>query len=742
MRFKFTIFLLLANFVAFGLIVFQTTKSISRLDFEHSIFSAGISKISISPSVGEKFSLQAQKKSWEISEPFVWQANAFAVRQLVAELRFLEANSGFSVAEALATGSSLADYGLENPSLVVAVTDDAGTRELKFGKETPDGKSVYALSPDGKRVIPAPKSLFLSASKSVEHFRVPEIFSLKPYEVESIVVRAPFKGGSEQRIGLVRAVREREFSEKAERIWKFETPVSADAETRLVEAKLSELVALRYKNFEKGDVALFEKSGLKSPKMRFTLGSAKSTETLLLGNEVDDDPEQIFAKLESNDAIFTVPAEKISSWRNAPTALRDAHFLRFDPNFLQSITIHGEKNSLFLLKTDFAENAPKAVPEANSGEIALENSGVPADENSENSAAEKIGAIVVPEKISNAENSIFANWQMPVAPGALVKKALPADPAAISQLVEKLRNLCAATFPEDENSKNLSFEQRAVRRAFVADFASEEEIAELNFENPVRVVELKFRTPNAAGTPNSASGAAAGTTEKIITLTIAPPVEKNSPFHAKVENAIYSIEAGILDELSVDPAFFRARAIFKISEGAQISEISLSDVSESEEKLDFAAAKNAENWEIRGNENGENLNSEAAAGMTNSSALPSLDEISALVKALENISAISFLSDEFSQDFAFDYLDSGVPETWRYRLNFSVKNPNSDVPETLEFYLTKRLGGSFQLAGNAEQNCVFRISQNLIDAIHAVTFAKNWTKDVPEVPVPASPQKK
>ncbi|MCD8283396.1 MAG: DUF4340 domain-containing protein [Opitutae bacterium] len=734
MRFKLTIFLLLANVAAFGLIIYETTKSAARPEFEQSIFSAGISQISISaPATGESFTLEERGKSWVVSQPFEWQANSFAVRQMISELRFLGADGGFSVGEAKAHGSTLADYGLETPSLIVSVTDDAGVRELKFGKATPDGNGVYALSPDGKRIIPAAKSLFLSVSKKPEDFRVSEIFSCRPYEVESIVVRAMFKGGSEQRIGLVRAWRESEFAgEKSERIWRFETPISADAETRLVEAKLGELTSMRYKNFAKGDFALLEKAGLKSPRMRFTLEGSKVTETLLVGNANPDDQSQLFAKLESNDAIFTVPADAINSWRTVPTDLRDARFLNFDPVFLHSITIHGEKNSLTLLRTNFADETATAVKDADLGQVALDGADKSSAAAGEDSGA-NLGIVSAPAKIPSPDDSIYGSWQMPVAPGSLVTQAMAVDPDVICRLIEKLRDLRATKYPESEGDKKLSLEQRVLRGAFVSDFVSDEDAASMNFNVPVRIVELEFRSAPAVRQPAQTGGSTASTDDstavasRVVTLTIAPPAEPDSPYHAKVGNSVYSIEAGILDELSIEPSFFRERTVYKMPEGAAVLSLSLTDISKGLESNVFSATRSAASseWEIFGRDFDE-------------STLPEASEVEALAKVCEMIRAEAFINKPFARNFEFDYLDSGAPETWRYRLVFSVKLPGSDIPETHTLFLTKRLGGTFQLAGSVDQKCVFKISQKFIDAIHALTFAKDSSKDVPSIPVPES----
>ena len=95
----------------------------------------------------------------------------------------------------------------------------------------------------------------------------------------------------------------------------------------------------------------------------------------------------------------------------------------------------------------------------------------------------------------------------------------------------------------------------------------------------------------------------------------------------------------------------------------------------------------------------------------------------------------------FSTDFTdTSYLDMGVPEKWRYKLEIRVlladgEKSTPGKSETLVYYLTRRLGGTTQIAGSPAQNCVFFIRQDLIDALHALTF--NRSGAIPNIDVPA-----
>lgn len=704
MRFRFTVFLLVANIITFGLILYESGNGDIGLDARQSVFSAGISKIEVpdSESAGG-FTLELRKKNWFVVKPYSWPANFLEVNALLNEVRSFGENGSFSVEEAENAGNSLADYGLEKPSRVFSVSDDAGTHILKIGKLTPDGKGVYVLSPNGKEIIPANSKLLKLLSRSSDSFRTPEIFSLSDFEVRSFSVRSLQKGGVEKRIGLSRVRRELGVKErKSDYGWRFETPTIADAETQPVELRLKKLTGLQYKNFSKGDLSLLEKSGLKSPKMRISLEGAVRSQVLLIGESTDENKSELYAKLEDNDCIFTVDAEIVNFWDNTSLAfetLRDPRILRFEPELLKSVKIDTGENSLVLHRTNSVSAGTEKSKLVDDGEINL------------GASTEFVGGMKIPSSPLSSDVSVYASWQMPVAPGSFVRNVTPVDPAAIKKLVGDLLALRAVSMPIPKD-KDIPGAHRNFFDAFVADSASDEDVKELGFgKNHEYIVEIQLDALPDAAVP-----------AQTITLTIAPPVESGYPYHAKVGNAVFTIDKKILNALSVEPTAFRERTIYEMPKDAKLFSLKLTDVTGAEEKIVFneKCPEGVDNWL-----------EELAKKRTREA-----DELFALARCVTQLSAESFLPRAFSRDFRYDYQDSGESETWRYRLDVGIVPAGSQAPEIETYYLTKRLGGTFQLAGSPEQNCIFRMKQNFIDAIHKLTFARDASKDVPAIPIP------
>lgn len=700
MRFKLTLLLIIANLVTFGFIWKNSSGNSATEISALSLFSADISSVSVRSNAPDaSYTLSKAGTTWVVEKPFAWNADIFAVNRLLSELRFLDSSFGFSVEEVAEAGNTLSSYGLEKPFATVTVTDSAGKHELRIGKTTPDNRSVYVLSPDEDFIIPAPISLLNAIGQTPDELRVHDIFGLRPFEVRAVTVRTTFSGGAEQRIGLAKTRIHEDGNEKF--TWNFETPISAAADSQLVEQRIKDLAQLTYTRFVSGDTPPDDASGLKSPVLRFTLEAANRTRTLLVGNSDPTDPkgETRFAKLEDNPAIFTVPAKTVIAWSNAARELRDPYFLRFDPATLSAITIHEGRDALVLHRV----NRKRTSTDSSTEDVAASES--------------LVGTITEPrpeilETQSGADaNPLYNAWKMPVAPGSLVTSARNVDPSVIAELIESLLNLKATRAPGADDTK-FSAAQRRLCEAFVADSATPEDIAQMKFNTPLRLVELEF---------TDADGKI-----KTQTLTIAPAVEPNTPLHAKTGTAIYSITPEILKALNVSPYHFRSRNVYSLPAGGKIVSLKLSEIDAGKETLllEEKCPDGTEDWEN---------------ALESDSAIES-QALAKLIHATSNVVAESYLPVPFSRDFTdSSYLDMDVPEGWHYKLEVTVlladgEKNSPGKTETMTYYLTRRLGGTTQIAGAPAQDCVFKIQQGFIDAMHTLTF--NRSGIVPEIEIP------
>lgn len=310
-------------------------------------------------------SLVRRAEGWFLTEPIDWPANPNAVSRILNELQFLEHETSFAVKDLAQNNQSLADYGLEQPSLTVTFTsgDPAGKSAapapitLRIGDTTKVGNRLYVLSPDGSRVHVVSRALADSLSLPVEQLRAETIFTIPVFEVRSLNLQTAAPANLRIRI-------RREGNR-----WSFETPILTRASKSATELTINSLNALRVANFLPRSAA--ETLPSASPSFRLTLEGNNRRETLLLGDPVDpakaDAAEvEYFAQLEDRNALFTVvvPRTLMETLRNAQEKLREPRLLDFDATAVTSITIAAPNQPDLTLQRDVDSSAWQLVRRA------------------------------------------------------------------------------------------------------------------------------------------------------------------------------------------------------------------------------------------------------------------------------------------------------------------------------------------------------------------------------------------
>lgn len=295
------------------------------------------------PTLAAPIRLLRDGDNWRITSPYEWPASPYAVGRIVSELRMLEHETSFPVANLGATDLSLADYGLAEPALRVsfsAGTDpSAAPVTLALGKKTDIGNRLYVLSPDGSRVHVVNQSLADSLSLNLDQLRAPECFTIPVYEARSLNLQSA--GPANVRVRLRREGNR----------WKFESPIDARADKRATETAILGLNNLQVRTFLGSPSArpeLLTRAAIAAPALRITLEGTNRRETLLLGAEVtptaDAPPaggREFHAQIEDRDAVFTIviPDELATTLRNAQVRLRDPLVLDLESRRIDAVTL-------------------------------------------------------------------------------------------------------------------------------------------------------------------------------------------------------------------------------------------------------------------------------------------------------------------------------------------------------------------------------------------------------------------
>ena len=343
MRYKFTLILLGLNILAFGLIAYLNQKT-NPLENSAGGLAAQIGreiieadKIKLSGSgLDQPRILTRSGSNWQISEPMQWKANYFAIQRILNQLQFIEEEATFSVDEISNTGQSLADYGLENPLIELTIFEGEDSLRLSIGALTEVGNNVYLLGPDRKRIFVVSREVIDGLLVDLSDLRNREIFNIPVFEVTELSVQIKPSGESNNGDLKVRLA-------NATGKWRFEAPLSAEADPALVSETINTLASLKVRRFIEPGASDPILHGLDSPFMRITLHGNKRRQTLLIGNSdpatPDDRNPQFFARLEENPIAFTVDARPFEKLLQAQESLRERNFMQFDQAGLNAIHI-------------------------------------------------------------------------------------------------------------------------------------------------------------------------------------------------------------------------------------------------------------------------------------------------------------------------------------------------------------------------------------------------------------------
>ena len=353
MRFRFTLLLLALNVAVFGAILFLRhqggeTQAEDGLAARIGRHIADADRIELRGKKLEKPRvLRREGDTWTVTEPVRWKANYFAVNRILNQLQFVEASAVFSVGEARQAGQSLADFGLAEPLLRLTVGNPSGETELRLGKTTEIGNSLYILGPARERVYVVDSNMLDSLAVDLAELRSREIFEIPVFEVDSLSLRLRSSDSSGNDALKVRLARTRDG-------WRFEAPVAAEADPELVDNTINALTSSIVRRFVGQGADDSGAFGLANPAMRVTLYGNKRDQTLVLGDRdaSGDGPPAYFARLQGNPTVFTVAAKPFDELREAQEALREREFMDFAPDGLTTIEISGGERQIRLQKLE------------------------------------------------------------------------------------------------------------------------------------------------------------------------------------------------------------------------------------------------------------------------------------------------------------------------------------------------------------------------------------------------------
>lgn len=474
-----------------------------------------------SETAGGSFSLVKRQDTWLLSSPFEWPANPHAVRSILDELQLLENENSFPTRDLAKSGQSLAEYGLDTPSVTISFTsgDSAGATPtvLRLGDTTKTGNRLYLLSPDGERIHIVNRAHLGSLMLTLDQLRADTLLTIPVFEAQALNIQTSTVDAA--RAAATTSVRTSIRLEGGR--WKFDAPITDRASKTALEDTINRLNALRPKAFVPPPAGPTPNA---APTLRIGLEGNNRRETLFLGEPVTVPTGTVpvptaattdyYAQVSDRSAVFTVTVSNdlIQALRNAPEKLREKRFLDFTP---ASVT------SIILAEPVQPNQTPLTLQRLEAA---------PAE-----AAAREGGA-----------------WQL-VRRGDATQglQTVPADAPTVQRLLARLARL-----------------EAKADNGFVSDNPSSAQLESWGFNRPDREVTLSF--------PSAANSAGAPATS---TLVLQLGTDTNRNVYARVGSdpraSVYAVDSGILAEIPLSALDWRDRQVLTVPANGRVSGVKL-----------------------------------------------------------------------------------------------------------------------------------------------------------------------
>lgn len=286
----------------------------------------------------EILKLREANGEWTLVEPVAAPADGGAVNSMLSTLTTTKHER---VVEE--QPKDLAQYGLEPPLLKIQVRKDATANfeEIRLGKETPVGFSIYATGAGGPAVYRVSQSLKTVFEKTVKDVRDKRVVAVNRNDIEEIEVQA---GG--RTLHLKKAEKDQWLLPKEN------LPASRDEVNKLLTA----LGDLRATEFPSEDPKAKARYGLEPARFRVTLTSSPDKKkTLLLAGSQGG---KAYVMVDGRPSILEVEKELLTKLEKPAREYRSREVASFNRFNINRIRLDRGKESIELLKAEGGWSLP------------------------------------------------------------------------------------------------------------------------------------------------------------------------------------------------------------------------------------------------------------------------------------------------------------------------------------------------------------------------------------------------
>ncbi len=310
------------------------------------------------------------------------------------------------------------------------------------------------------------------------------------------------------------------------------------------------------------------------------------------------------------------------------------------------------------------------------------------------------------DKLLGAQDQLRSRQIFKFKPHELVSLRLETQAAKLSlHRLESQAWICQTSEPEQLELSSDEVELAAIEEAlkalrtvqalsFVTDTPSELDLETFGFHAPEATFTLDL-----------------GTHQKTLVLGHSPKDHKR--LYAKVGDSpsVYEVSAAILERFPTDLLFYAKRTVFEMAKDVMLKTVELKRIHKDSSilSLQFSDGKMDDLLSLLPEfSNNQRRNVEN------------------FLQLIQTFRVDRILSREFSPA-GYQFEDRSVP--WEFSLQCTFQSREEPYAQrVVDYFFSKRLGGTLQLGGSPTVAATFKLSQEMMDSLFALSFEKNALK--------------
>jgi hypothetical protein len=272
---------------------------------------------------GAKIELRKQNGEWQMDAPVKDRADDGVVAQLLNTLDGLQKDTTLTPD---ANKDNMRDLGLDKPDVTLQLLGQDAPPQILFGKDTAIKGMEYLRLANSNEVIVAPGDLKTQVTKSVDDFRSHQLSDVPATQVNKVDIKTA--------AGEIEMLKDHDH-------WVIDKPIKARGDDEKISDAIAQVFTTKVDSFVPDDkvgaanTALNDGAGT----VTFTAEGVDKPLLLQISKPIDKDPQNVYAKLSTRDAVLVMSGSAGSILGTKPNDVRDGHLIRLNLDTVDRIHI-------------------------------------------------------------------------------------------------------------------------------------------------------------------------------------------------------------------------------------------------------------------------------------------------------------------------------------------------------------------------------------------------------------------